>query len=566
MKCLIVHLMRNILKYGFVVWLLFMSVPAWTAEAIPGNPGLYLFPDRSWAISGDTVWFSIIDTSPSGVRGNVVHVQLENLFNQPVNRMMVVTSDGKGEGYVTVPDSLGSGVYWLRAYVNTMRNSPSESVISRILTVYHRFEEQIPSINGPGELKSTELATLGDIELNVSAGKVKPRDQIRVDIRIPEEASLKIKDMIVNASLVEPPGSLRSGFYPAALISTESGQTEDFGAEQDGFFVEGRVIPPPGFPIPARSLVILSISDSIPWFDYYFAKSDGYFRFKLKNAFGTAVIYIRAIAGAGEKLSVELTDSPIKSNHEVKSNPRELSEPQQKFVKEMLEAEGFNRLFTPEKKNKEPIFRMRNRNGIAFYGMPDRRIIPSEFINLPDFSEISRELLPAAKFRRHENQFSFRIFDDLEHDFFEKSPLRLINGVPVFDDNLLYRLKSTDIRTIDLIYQERIFGDISFKGVIAIVLNETAGDWLTEQKNLYRFTIPCLQISKPPAYNLSPDALPGTHIPDFRRVFLFRRAGHAETQSFSFRVSDLKGKVVVKIEGVTTDNQPFALTREILVQ
>jgi hypothetical protein len=204
--------------------------------------------------------------------------------------------------------------------------------------------------------------------------------------------------------------------------------------------------------------------------------------------------------------------------------------------------------------------------GNSFYGISDRRIVPSEFINLPDFSEISRELLPAAKFRRHENQFSFRIFDDLEHNYFEKSPLRLINGVPVFDDNLLYRLKSTDIRTIDLIYQERIFGDISFKGVIAIVLNENAGDWLSEQKNLCRFTIPCLQIPQASGNTIHPDPTPGNHFPDFRRVFLFQRAGISETQSFSFRVSDLKGTVVVKIEGITTDNEPFAITREILVQ
>jgi hypothetical protein len=558
--------MRNMLKYGFMLWLLCMTIPVWTAEAYPGNPGLYLFPDRSWAISGDTVRFSILDTSPSKVRGNVVHVQLENLFDKPVNRVMVVTSGGIGEGYLPVPDSLGSGVYWLRAYVNTMRNSPSEIIISRILTVYHRFEEQIPSINGPGDLKSIDLANLDKIELNVSAVKVKPREQVSVDIRIPIAAWHKIREMVVNAALMEPSAGLLGGFYPTPLVLAEPVEAEEFTAEQDGFFVEGRVRPAPGQSIPDRSLVILSISDSIPWFDYYFARRDGYFRFKLKNAFGTAVIYIRALAGEGQNLSVELTDGHIKGNSGVISAPLELDETRQRFVKEMLEAEWFKRLFAPEKKIKAPNFYMNPRYGKAFYGDPERRIIPSEFINLPDFSEISRELLPAAKFRRHENQFSFRIFDDLEHNFFEKSPLRLINGVPIFDDNLLFRLKSTDIRTIDLIYQERIFGDISFKGVIAIVLNKNAGDWLSGQKNLCRFTIPCLQIPKAPGESLRPDPPPGNHIPDFRRVFLFQRTSNNETQSFSFRVSDLKGKVVVKIEGVTTDNQPFTLTREILVQ
>jgi hypothetical protein len=561
---LMMHLRRNILKISFIYGLFFLSISAWAVEAFPGKPGIYLFTDRSWAISGDTVWFKILNTSPADIGGNVVHVQLENMFNEPVNKVMVVISGEKGEGYLQVPDSLGSGVYWLRASVNTMKNAGV--IISRLITVYHRFEEHITSINAPVELNSIEWAETDGIGLNVSAGKAKPRDTIRVDIKIPEAAGKKIRDLTVNASLEEPSAGMVRGFYPIPLISAKQEEMTGLQEEKDGFFLEGRVIPRPGFPVPPRTMVILSISDSIPWFDYYFAKSDGYFRFKLKNAFGTAVIYIRAIDAAGDNLSVELTDSHVKSNVTIKSAPQELNETLRKFVKDMLEAESYKRLFTPPKKVSVPVFYMQSPYVTPFYGAPERRIIPSEFVNLPDFSEISRELLPAAKFRRHENQYSFRIFDDLEHDFFEKSPLRLINGVPIFDDNLLYRLKSTDIRTIDLIYQERIFGDISFKGVISIVLNEETGDWLSEQKNLFRFTIPCLQIPAKPGENSLSNPLTNIHFPDFRRVFLFRRINPSEDSTFSFRISDLKGKVVVRMEGITTDNQPFVLTREIWVQ
>jgi hypothetical protein len=56
------------------------------------------------------------------------------------------------------------------------------------------------------------------------------------------------------------------------------------------------------------------------------------------------------------------------------------------------------------------------------------------------------------------------------------------------------------------------------------------------------------------------------HIPDLRRVFLFQRTGTSATQTFQFNVSDLKGTVLVKISGITTGNQPFSVTRKILVK
>jgi hypothetical protein len=154
-----------------------------------------------------------------------------------------------------------------------------------------------------------------------------------------------------------------------------------------------------------------------------------------------------------------------------------------------------------------------------------------------------------------------------ERYYFENGPLRLINGIPVFDNDLLHGFDSNDIRYIDIILQERVFGDISFKGVLAIFLNEGNEKWIQGQSTLGRYLISCLQLTKTNRYTKFKPVESHDYLPDFRRVFLFESLDtSAGNKTFSFPTSDLKGNLVVRIEGVTLNNEPFQVIRKIEVQ
>ncbi len=547
------------------------SIPLWSAPATseapaaPDGTPVILLADRSWALSGDTVWFVVSGDPASLINGHVVHVQLENYLNIPVDGVMVVTDHGKGEGYLPVPDSLATGLYWMRAYTRTLQDD-TISAISRTLAVIHRFEESYSGMKIPGDFLPLATPGFPGLDIRVSSGDVKPRSLINVKLDIPEDVWPEIRELVVSASLVDSSLQLPGTFYSTPLVAGYNGTPDNLPAELNGFFIEGRVIPEPGHSLPRQSLVLLSIPDSLPWFDYYLAGRDGYFRFQLKNAFGTAQIYLRAIAGEGEKLGIELSETRVTGARLDTATWNSFGISGKTFVREMTEAGWYERLFATERKVRRPEFRMPPRSAYPFYGKPEHRVFPSDFIELPDFMEISRELLPAVKFRGKDGIYSIRIVDELEHDYFDRSPLRLVNGIPVFDNNLISRFGSEDIRYIDILYRERIFGDLSFKGVLALTLNRPVEDWVNQERNLYGFSVPCLQIPLEPSSHQHLLLKENSPVPDLRRVFLFERIHNPRESAYSFRVSDLKGTVKVEIQGVTTRNQPFVITKEIEVR
>jgi len=56
------------------------------------------------------------------------------------------------------------------------------------------------------------------------------------------------------------------------------------------------------------------------------------------------------------------------------------------------------------------------------------------------------------------------------------------------------------------------------------------------------------------------------HLPDLRRVFLFRRVLPGENPAYTFMLSDLKGPVVLKLEGMTSGGEPLIITRKIMIR
>lgn len=536
------------------------------ASGKPWAGGIYILTDRTWALSGDTVWFALINGQEIRDQGNVVHVQLENRFDQTVNSVRVILRNGSGEGYIPVPDSLSTGRYIIRAFNSSMIRQKVEETPGTLLTVVNRFAEDVVSVPGPSGLPVISPVSVPGVFLQVNPSPAGHREKVQVQVTIDEDIRKQIKEVVVSAELAGSQVETSGQLIVSPVSFREPYGDDPFPVEQDGFYIEGRVVSESGESLPGRSLVLLSIPDSIPYFDYCFAGSNGHFRFKLKNAYGTAEIFLRAIGRDTQSLQVELSGDVLSGVHSVYDKPIILDEQWTKYTKDVLEAGWFSRVFSQETRYIDPFFIMEPVYPEPFYGVPDKRVYPSDFIELENFMEISRELLPGVRFRSRDDQYALHILNDLDRNYFTSSPLRLINGIPVFNDNLLYRFNSSDIQHIDVIYRERIYGDISFKGVLALVLSETAGDWLSEQKNLRRFTISCLQVPVEPASLRQPAGL-ARNVPDFRRVFLFDRLSPEETmKTYEFTTSDLKGDIVVRVQGITYDNQLVELTGKLKVQ
>lgn len=557
--------MARLGRCGIILWITGMLLVALSKPVIADSENSVLFTDRTWALSGDTIWFRVSWTGDSNMMGNVLHVQLENLENEVVTGVMVMIDQGKGAGYISVPDSLATGSYWLRGYSGFMRNGDSATTLSRLITVFHRFDRDITSLQVPGQIMPVKTSVHeGLVNLHILQDTWTPGDSVSFTVDLSENASQSVRELVVSAFLDVPVPLDLASHYVTGLTPALNLEGVSFPPEKNGFLIEGVVKPRQGETLPERSLVMLSISDSIPYFDYYVTDSTGYFQFMLSSAFGTAEIFVRAVAANGQELFTDLTEGLMTGSDKTPLQERLLNPEEMATLNNLLEAAWFERIFGGEVAWKDREFRMVHPFDQAFYGEPYQRVYPSEFFDLPDFMEISRELLPGVRFRQRDNHFVIQMLNLDERYYFENSPLRLINGIPVFDNDLLYGFNSTDIHYIDIILQERVFGDISFKGILAIYMNDGNEKWLQGQNNLGRYRIPCLQIPKAAGIYKTALSQGSDQLPDFRRVFLFESVNTSVGKKmFSFPSSDLKGTMVVRLEGVTNSNEPFEIIRKI---
>ena len=555
--------MRSLVKYGFSLTIVVLLQTAFSSFASPGE--VVILTDRTFALSGDTVWFTVSCVRDGSMPGNVVHVLLENRFRRTVKKVMVVTVNGTGDGYMPLPDSLSTGMYHFRPLISSSRDKMEFTASS--LSIINRFDNAVDSFPVRDMGRLTTHQTIKEVSFDISREYAAPGDKVEVEIVLPANFRQSVRELVISAGLAIPDYNPGPAWYTERPHPGINARLKPLPPESDGFFIEGWVQSSGGMDFPERSLVMLSISDTIPYFDYYMAGQDGYFRFKLNHTYGEADIYLQAIGDDGRERSVSLAgDLNITEERDDLTLVR-LNEDAQRFAGDMLQAALYERIFNGELFYRSSQLIRKDLYPEPFYGVPDMRVIPAEFIELPDFTEISRELLPGVRFRQRGGGFTLQVLDFDGKNYFNNSPLRLINGIPVFSEKLLSHLKSSDILHIDVVRHERVFGDISFKGIVSVILREKSIGWLSDQKGLSEFHIPCLQI--PVKYNFQladRNHVPG-NVPDLRRVFLFEKINLSlESHSFTIRTSDLKGHVYIRLAGVTQQGDPFELTKKVVVK
>jgi hypothetical protein len=173
-------------------------------------------------------------------------------------------------------------------------------------------------------------------------------------------------------------------------------------------------------------------------------------------------------------------------------------------------------------------------------------------MDLPDFTEVSRELLPGVKFRAYNRIPTLQILNPGTLNYFIDPPLVLLNGVPVQDLNVIKNLGSKEIDRIEVCRRERFFGDLVFPGVIAIFSSKQVNKLLLESDELIKISLEAMQ----------PDAIlniPKTSVqnePDLRKVLLWNPyIKPQEMTKIDFVTSDIKGSYKISIRGMTKDGE-----------
>lgn len=549
--------MKSSLKISLITILSFVALIALSQNAkTEENP--VLFTDRDYCISGDTLWFKVWLPKTEVNLGNAVRVQLDNKNSQLISEVAIKSLNGWAEGFIHIPDSLSTGQYFVTAYLNALRNNSELELESKSLLVYNRFSDNISEIE---ILESDEFQQNSQVELVLFTDKEQyfTRDKVKVNIDFDENFILN--KTVVKAVLIDPLAAEISGKW---IFNAES-RNPSIPAfpENNGLLLSGTVSDISGNPV-SNVLVTLSAGNNQAWFDYYFTGESNDFHFFLKDAYGNADVVFQVVSNSKTEYRIQLENNYLRRKDFITGWRKVLKQEQVDFINTAVNASYAHRLFYPPGFIQNEFFEIPARFSMPFYGNPTLRIVPEEFIDLPDFREIARELLPGFQYRIKNGEIIFRMINQQQKIIFEDEPLRLINGIPVFKNELFAGLKSTDISYIDLVQNERIFGDLILKGVLEVSLKDKSNFWMAQQPNIFQLNVNFLQPDKKAGHFVQQNT--NKNQPDMRQVYFWELLDKESLKDFSFILSDRKGTVEISIEGFTEENEFFKASKTIEVK
>jgi hypothetical protein len=204
------------------------------------------------------------------------------------------------------------------------------------------------------------------------------------------------------------------------------------------------------------------------------------------------------------------------------------------------------------------------------YVKPGLSVMPSLYVELDDFQEITRELITPLSIRRNQSNYSARMFCARSATQLQGDPVFFVDGIIAYDLNPLILLGSEHIREVQVVNRSWVFGNMLFPGIVGIFTynEEFRSIGLNGNRAHYYFdSYKTHPVYTPPAYETNTRK---THnSPDMRLLLHWENniQLHAgEKVQTEFFTGDLPGEYIISVQGMDQDGKFFQVKQILTVQ
>ena len=205
-----------------------------------------------------------------------------------------------------------------------------------------------------------------------------------------------------------------------------------------------------------------------------------------------------------------------------------------------------------------------------FYGKPDLEIVLDDYIKLPVMQEIFFELLPGVNLRKRKDDFELTIFDPVENQNYDNSPLMMVDGVVINDAALIAGLDPEVVERIDALKCRYFVGDHLFYGIVNVITKEGDFNSIALPDHAVRLVY---RVTESTSDFLAPDYTDllkrKSRIPDFRNLLYWNPSVLTDSQgkaSFSFWTSDIRCDYEIVVEGISEEGRIFSSAKVFTVR
>jgi hypothetical protein len=542
---------------------------------------VYLQTDKNIYIAGDNLSYTLYLKGNSKTMSKYAYLVLRNRYNFNVSQARVEINNRTSFGNIPLPDTLHSDIYQLVCFTNQMRNEGEDSYFTKEIIIANRFDKKLERFDSilytyqPANTADTDSMNKVENEnlfIRPDKQKYRTREKVNFSIdagNIPNDSiiilSVSVSE-IVSWSRNEP--SITGYFNNSYKTEKEGGSglgPYRYQPEIEGTIIDGRIVPAQHSDNqsvsgnkdfksdPIRYTVLVSAPDSIANLQYTEADSSSSFSFLLYPYYDGKELIIRLKENASAAIDLDdkfkLTKQYIPSD--LLTGPGLRS-----YLIRSLKISEVQRYYSvgAETGNGEKI---EHKSAIPrVYYKPYLRVFPADYLPLPDFVEISRELLPALKVRKLNENYVSSFIDTQNKGIPSIEPIIFLDGVPIDDVSQIVNLGTNEIKRIDLLPVIRYYGEMPLSGIVAVFSKNL-------EINNIQFKTPTIRYQAISSQSFTkPDRFVpenNNHVPDLRQVLLWDPEiimHNKKTLQIECFTSDLRGQYRISVQGLTSSGFP----------
>ncbi len=314
--------------------------------------------------------------------------------------------------------------------------------------------------------------------------------------------------------------------------------------------------------IPANNIeTFISVPGFAPDFNSSFSDNDGLVKYELKNVYGAQEIILQPNIRRDSTYKFDYVD-PFSDKFSDMAFPEfNLQQETANALREESISMQVQNIYSG--KNMK-VFLKPQVDSTPFYVTADASYLLDNYTRFTTIEEILREYVTLVDVRKREGRFHYDVFNNATNQSFNSDPLVLLDGVPVFDLNKFMLVDPLKLQKLDVLNRKYFLGNSSFNGILS--WSSYKGDMADADLSNHVTTIDYdgLQMEREfysPVYEN--DAELSSHIPDFRNVLSWSphiKIATGGSQKNHFYTSDLPGKYLVMVQGISSSGIPVVAT------
>ena len=548
-----------------------------TGQSVVSSERTFLRTDRDVYIAGEELFFTCYRFDPSiqnKMEGSrFAYFVLRNERNVLIQGICLRLDSDRFSGNIYLPDTLSTGYYQLVSYTNCMRNDGEKSFFTKEILIANRFDKdfaglyRIPSV--PDTVNRAKLISDTDANHYISITPEKSvygkRDKIKIAL---DAFGLKNNEIATFSVSVreQVPGFTTNTFTSDPFISSATSDVNQTSCkylpEIKGILLKGKALnSDTDQPIP-NTTVFLSTPDTVANLQFTRTAQDGTFQFLLNDYYNNRNLVLTLPDVS--KGRIELDDK------------YQLNEP---FIPSAIFPDSAFKAYLVKSQNivqvqktykTELAKKLVNNKPVEVdpplvYPPVKTPVYPADFVSLPDFVEISREILPLLKTRKHGGKYECWMVDLTSSMFFDSEPLIFLDGVPINNINQIIGLGTEKINKIESVGSERYYGNRYFDGILSVFTKKQEIANIAWQTPM--LTINYVQL-QPSSVFVAQKHSYTDRSPDFRQTLYWEpllSLKANEKRYIEFSASDDKGEFEVTVQGVTSSGSFIRVTHSLKI-